>query len=234
MVGTVTCCMLSVRLPTWILRVLTPFLVPLLLGENICSPHLPLICTSACPFCSGYLTFLLCKERTYPLNFKLQGDTAIISEPAVSQVLSCTWSHFIVTVIISVQAGKVGPWPHAPTPFSGPKKHLFALYVSFPYGLPGSLLIRATQRSGQIEQTLSWTSWASRQKEERAWEGLLWALPGSSQRAADDTSTCELWVEVMPFPQRRGHLAKKSSYKVSGKSTCAEDTPLLPPPPRGR
>lgn len=69
------------------------------------------------------MTFLLWKERTYPLNFKLQGDTAIISEPAVSQVLSCTWSHFIVTVIILLQAGKVGPWPHAPT-FQWPKETL--------------------------------------------------------------------------------------------------------------
>lgn len=40
MVGTVTCCMLSVRLPTWILCVLTPFLVPLLLGEKHLLPSL--------------------------------------------------------------------------------------------------------------------------------------------------------------------------------------------------
>ena len=42
---------------------------------------------SVCPFCWGHPTFLPWKEGPCPLNFKLQGDTALISESAVSQVL---------------------------------------------------------------------------------------------------------------------------------------------------
>lgn len=79
------CCMLSSHLDPVYLHHLprhTAF------WGNICSPHhLHLICTHVCPFWSEYLTSLLWKKCSFLLNFVNEGDTAIISEPAVNQVL---------------------------------------------------------------------------------------------------------------------------------------------------
>lgn len=64
-----------------------PSLTQLFFGEKICSSSLAFQNVQGCPFCWEYLPSLLRKEGLCPLYFKLQGDTAIISEPAASQAL---------------------------------------------------------------------------------------------------------------------------------------------------
>lgn len=88
--------------------------------KKICFPHISQ--TQVC-FLLRYLTSLPWKEGPCALNFKFQGDTMNISEPAMSQVTYAHELYFSFTVITSVWVGKVGPCPALPpSPFKWPRK----------------------------------------------------------------------------------------------------------------